>query len=77
MKAVHPATIFWVAEDKGVVIANAFINRVSKVPKPQKLVAEIGYLTNVHTKSDYRNRGIGTELLKHVAAWARNNSVDK
>ncbi|MEI6287327.1 MAG: GNAT family N-acetyltransferase [Bacillota bacterium] len=67
---------FWVAEDKDVIIANVFINRVRKVPKPQKLVAEIGYLTNVHTKIEYRNHGVGTTLMKHVAAWARDNSVE-
>jgi RimJ/RimL family protein N-acetyltransferase len=67
---------FWVAEDNGVIIANIYINRIRKVPKPQKLFAEIGYVTNVHTRSEYRNKGIGTELLKKVKYWAEENQIE-
>lgn len=68
--------IYWIAEDEGNIIANIYINRIRKVPKPQKLFAEIGYVTNVHTKRDYRNKGIGTELLKRVKQWAVDNNIE-
>lgn len=68
--------IYWIAEDEGNIIANIYINRIRKVPKPQKLFAEIGYVTNVHTKKDYRNKGIGTELLKRVKQWAVDNNIE-
>ncbi|GGH88826.1 RimJ/RimL family protein N-acetyltransferase [Pullulanibacillus pueri] len=67
---------YWIAEEKGDLIANIFIRRIQKVPKPQKLVAEIGYITNVHTKIEYRNKGIGTELLKRVKQWATDNKIE-
>jgi RimJ/RimL family protein N-acetyltransferase len=68
--------VYWIAEDEGNIIANIYVNRIRKVPKPQKLFAEIGYVTNVHTKKDYRNKGIGTELLKRVKQWAVDNNIE-
>lgn len=67
---------YWIAEDEGNIIANIYVNRIRKVPKPHKLFAEIGYVTNVHTKKDYRNKGIGTELLKRVKQWAVDNNIE-
>lgn len=68
--------MYWIAEDNGNVVSNIYINRIRKVPKPQKLAAEIGYVTNVHTSIRYRNQGIGTELLKHAKHWAKENKIE-
>lgn len=68
--------VYWVAEDNGIIIANIYINRIRKVPKPHKLFAEIGYVTNVHTRAEYRNKGIGTELLLKVKHWAAENKIE-
>lgn len=67
---------YWVAEDNGNIVSNIYINKIRKVPKPQKLFAEIGYVTNVHTKAEYRNKGIGTELIKNVKQWANENQIE-
>jgi RimJ/RimL family protein N-acetyltransferase len=67
---------YWVAEENGNIIANVYICRIRKVPKPQKLYAEIGYVTNVHTKAEYRNKGVGTELLKETKQWAAENKIE-
>lgn len=67
---------YWIAQDNDTIISNICIRRIRKVPKPQKLFAEIGYVTNVHTKAEYRNRGIGTELLKKVKKWAIDNNIE-
>lgn len=67
---------YWIAEENNIIISNIYINRIRKVPKPQKLFAEIGYVTNVHTKAKFRNKGIGTELLKKVKQWAINNEIE-
>lgn len=66
----------WIAEDKGEIIANIYVNRIRKVPKPQKIFAEIGYVTNVYTKADYRDKGIGTQLLKSVKEWATTDGIE-
>lgn len=68
--------ICWLAEEGGLVVANIFIRRIRKVPKPRKLFAEIGYVTNVHTRASHRNRSVGTELLKRAIAWAREEGIE-
>jgi len=68
--------VYWVAEDSDGIVANIYINKIRKVPKPQKLFAEIGYVTNVHTKEKWRNRGIGTQLLKEVVTWSKENGIE-
>lgn len=68
--------VYWIAEEESSIIANIYVNRIRKVPKPQKLFAEIGYITNVHTKEEYRNKGIGTELLNKVKHWAVENEIE-
>jgi hypothetical protein len=55
--------VYWIAVDKDMIIANIYIRRIRKVPKPQKIFAEIGYITNVHTRAEYRNMGIGSNYL--------------
>jgi RimJ/RimL family protein N-acetyltransferase len=67
---------YWIAEEKDIIISNIYISRIRKVPKPQKLFAEIGYVTNVHTKAEFRNKGIGTELIKKVKQWALDNKME-
>ncbi|WP_238918308.1 GNAT family N-acetyltransferase [Clostridium sp. YIM B02555] len=67
---------YWVAEENNIIVSNIYINKIRKVPKPQKLFAEIGYVTNVHTKVEFRNRGIVTELLKQVKEWAIINKIE-
>ena len=67
---------YWIAEEDNIIVSNIYINRIRKVPKSQKLFAEIGYVTNVHTKAEHRNNGVGTELLKRVKQWAMTNSIE-
>jgi GNAT superfamily N-acetyltransferase len=49
---------------------------VPKVPKPSKLDDGYGYVTSVHAREPYRNQGIGSELLRHVQAWARIQDLE-
>ena len=67
---------FWVAEQNGEIVAHAFVQRVRKVPNPNRLHDEIGYLTNVYTRPEMRNQGIGEGLLKRVLAWAGEQDLE-
>jgi GNAT superfamily N-acetyltransferase len=67
---------YWIAEEGKEIIANIYVRRIRKVPKPQKLFAEIGYVTNVHTKEQYRGKGIGSELLAKVKQWSVDNKIE-
>ena len=66
----------WIAEENGQIVSNVWLIKIRKVPKPQKLEAYIGYVTNVHTKHEYRNRGIGSELMKRTNNWANENGCE-
>jgi GNAT superfamily N-acetyltransferase len=66
----------WIAEVEHEIVSHIFIRRISKVPKPNRVADEFGYITNVYTKPEYRGRGIGTKLLKQVIAWAREEDFE-
>ena len=69
---------FWVAEDETTtsLVACICIQIVSKIPKPNKLMDAYGYVTNVYTRSAYRNQGIGSLLMQAVVAWASSRDLE-
>lgn len=66
----------WVAEDEGEIVSQIFIKKIRKIPKPSKLYAEYGYVSNVYTRPAYREKGIGKQLMKHVKQWAFENKLE-
>jgi GNAT superfamily N-acetyltransferase len=67
---------YWVADDAGELVAMIFVRRIRKVPKPLRLHDEFAYMTNVYARPAYRNRGVGSELMRHVIAWAREQDFE-
>lgn len=55
-----------VAEESGIVVSAMFVYLISKLPKPNENAKYIAYLTNVFTKKEYRNKGIGTQILNYI-----------
>ena len=67
----------WIAKDGDVIVAHLFLHRISIVPKPQFPNEKyFGYVTNAYTKPDYRNRGIGGQLLEQLITQARKERLD-
>ena len=78
----------FVAEEGGRIVSAMFVCKIPKLPKPNGRAQSIAYLTNVFTRAEYRNQGIGTQLLKHIKqyltecqcelvfAWPSDNSVN-
>jgi GNAT superfamily N-acetyltransferase len=70
----------WVAELDGRLIANIYVQLVHKVPKPGRFGSQrgnrYGYVTNVYAEPDVRGQGVGSELLKRIAEWARAQELD-
>ena len=64
-----------------------FVYLIPKLPKPNGNAKYIAYLTNVYTKKEYRNKGIGTQILNFIKddlvkkkcellfAWPSDNSI--
>ncbi|MEE1057430.1 MAG: GNAT family N-acetyltransferase [Acutalibacteraceae bacterium] len=76
-----------VAEENGIVVSAMFVYLIPKLPKPKGNAKYIAYLTNVYTKKEYRNKGIGTRVLEYIKsdliekkcellfAWPSDNSI--
>ena len=67
---------YWVAQQESQIVSHIYIQRVPKVPKPNRLDDALGYVTNVYTRPAYRGQGIGTELMAHVLQWAREHDLE-
>lgn len=67
---------FWIAEDGGQIIAQAFVQVVPKLPDLYHLERGFGYVTNVYTRPEYRNKGVGAQLMEHLQAWALERSLE-
>lgn len=69
---------FWIAvREDGLILSNAYVYRFPKVPRPGRLRSQMGYVTNVFTRPDWRGQGIGTQLLQHMQTWARENGIER
>lgn len=68
----------WVAEHGGRLVANIWLQVIHKVPRPGRFSGHnrYGYVTNVYTEPGLRGRGIGSELLKRVIGWARDQELE-
>lgn len=66
---------FWLATVPDVVVAHIFGGLVHAIPRPWRLEDRYGYMTNVYTRPDFRNQGIGSILLAHVVGWARRQDL--
>jgi GNAT superfamily N-acetyltransferase len=67
---------YWVATADAQIVSHIFIQRVPKVPKPNRLDDAMGYVTNVYTRPAFRNQGIGTRLMTYVLAWAAEQDLE-
>jgi len=69
----------WVAEDPtGArrLIANVFLQRVDKVPRPYPRPGSWGYITNVYVDPSWRDHGIGRVMMEVAIASARGEGLD-
>jgi GNAT superfamily N-acetyltransferase len=67
---------YWIAEQAGEIISQVFVHRIELVPRPCKIQDQFGYITNNYTKPAYRNKGIGSELMRRVKRWARDEDLE-
>ena len=69
----HKEYRIFVAVENSIVVSAMFVYLIPKLPKPNGNAKYIAYLTNVYTKKEYRNKGIGTQILDHI----KNDLIDK
>ncbi|WP_223829932.1 GNAT family N-acetyltransferase [Paenibacillus arenilitoris] len=66
----------WVAELEGRVVSHIFLEAVHKVPRPGRTTNPFLYMTNVYTLPAYRGQGVGSALLGHIEAWAKERKFE-
>ena len=68
--------VHFVAEREGQAIAALSIVKVMKIPRPGDIWGHWGYLTNVYTLTEFRNKGIGAGLLAAARSWAEAQQLE-
>ncbi len=68
--------VMWLAEQDGQIASHVFVQMVEQVPNPLDSYRYFGWITNVYTRPAYRNRGIGSALLRHVIDWAKGQQFE-
>jgi GNAT superfamily N-acetyltransferase len=68
--------IYWVAKEGNEIVSHLFIHTIKPVPRPCRPDDRFGYLTNVYTRPEFRNRGVGTELMKQARRWAEEAGLE-
>lgn len=49
---------------------------VNKIPRPNNMIDPIGYLTNVFTLPEHRNKQYGNQLITYVKEWAKSKNLE-
>lgn len=62
----HKEYKIFLADDNGTAACAMFVYLIPKTPKPNGKAKYIAYLTNVYTRKEYRNKGLGAELLAYI-----------
>ncbi len=56
----------YVACEGEMILSAMFVYLIPKTPKPNREQKYIAYLTNVYTRKEYRNQGIGAQLMQEI-----------
>jgi GNAT superfamily N-acetyltransferase len=65
--------ITWLAEEGGRPAGMANLAIYERMPRPGRALSRWGYLGNVYVCRAYRNRGIGSQLVRAALAYADQN----
>jgi GNAT superfamily N-acetyltransferase len=66
--------VAWIAFVDGIPVGMLSLLEFRRMPRPGRLDSRWGYVSNVFVLGEYRNRGLGRELLDAMLAFARERS---
>jgi GNAT superfamily N-acetyltransferase len=65
--------ITWLAEADGRLVGAMGLAVFERMPRPGRAPTRWGYLSNAFVLAEYRNQGIGSQLLAAIQAHAREH----
>ena len=65
--------IMWLAEDGGRPVGMMNLAIYERMPRPGRALSRWGYLGNVFVRAEYRNRGVGSQLVSAALSYADQN----
>ncbi len=65
--------IMWLAEEGGRPVGMMNLAIYERMPRPGRALSRWGYLGNVFVLAEYRNRGIGSQLVSTALNYADQN----
>jgi ribosomal protein S18 acetylase RimI-like enzyme len=66
----------WIALIDGTIVAHISVYKVGLLPRPIKLTDHFGVITENYTFPQFRNLGIGSDLMRHVIDWAHQQDYE-
>ncbi len=67
--------IAYVAEINGKIVASSGLVFLQKPPSPSNLTGKEAYIMNMYTIPEWRNKGIGTKLLKEIIRQVQKKGI--
>lgn len=75
--AIESDTWFiWVAEEGTKIVSHIYIELIQKVPRPGRITFPFAFMTNVYTVQDFRNKGIGSNLITAINDWVKSKKYE-
>lgn len=65
----------FVEEINNSIIATCAVQVIEYLPLYTNLSGRIGYISNVYTKEEHRNKGIQRELMKNCISFMKNQDI--
>lgn len=67
----------FIKEINNEIIATCAIQIIEYLPLYTNLSGKIGYISNVYTKEEFRNKGIQKELMKECIDFLKSKNISK
>ena len=66
----------WVAVVDGSPVGHVYVELIDKVPRPASSPTTWGYLTAFYIQPQFRNMGLGGQLLSAAIEWASSEGLE-
>ncbi len=76
-KLANEEWLVLVAETDGCLVGCVYLQKIAKLPRPDRIRREFGCITALFVQKDYRGRGLRSELLRGIAEVAQAEGLEQ